>query len=79
MPNVRRLSCEEALQRLHEYLIHGLPASDATEVERHLEACRACFSRAAFEKQLKERLAATGREPAPETLQKRIRELLRCF
>lgn len=80
MPNeVHNLSCEEALKRLYDYLSHGLSASDSAEVEHHLKACRACFSRAEFEKQLRERLAAIGHEPAPEALQKRIRELLRGF
>lgn len=76
---VRNVTCEEALKRLYDYLSHGLSAADAAEVEHHLQICRACFSRADFERQLKERLAAIGREPAPEALQKRIRELLRDY
>jgi len=79
MPDIRKLSCEEALQHLYEHLDHALAATDAAEVEHHLETCRACFSRAEFEKRLKERLAAIGRERAPGALQKRVRDLLRRF
>ncbi|HZP94655.1 MAG TPA: zf-HC2 domain-containing protein [Burkholderiales bacterium] len=79
MPDVRKISCEEALQHLYEHLDHALTANDAAEVEYHLKTCRACFSRAEFEKRLKERLASIGREQAPEALQKRVRDLLRRF
>ena len=79
MAEVRQISCEEALQHLYEHLDHALTAADAKEVEHHLETCRACFSRVEFEKRLKERLAAIGREQAPEALQKRVRDLLRRF
>jgi anti-sigma factor (TIGR02949 family) len=79
MPDVRKISCEEALQRLYEHLDHALSAGDTAEIEHHLKTCRACFSRVEFEKRLKERLAAIGREQAPEALQNRVRELLRRF
>ncbi|HWQ39845.1 MAG TPA: zf-HC2 domain-containing protein [Burkholderiales bacterium] len=78
-PEARSISCEEALKRLYEHLDRALDATEAAEIEHHLETCRACFSRAEFEKRLKERLAAIGREQAPEALQRRVRELLRRF
>jgi anti-sigma factor (TIGR02949 family) len=79
MTEVRKISCEEALQHLYEHLDHALNATNAVEMEHHIETCRGCFSRLEFEKRLKERLTAIGREQAPETLRRRLRELLQRF
>ena len=79
MTSVRKISCEEALQHLYEHLDHALNATNAVEMERHIETCRGCFSRLEFEKRLKERLAAIGREQAPEELRHRLQDMLQRF
>ncbi len=76
MTNVNPINCEEALKHLFEYLDHELDAEHHAQVEKHLRTCRACFSRAEFEKRLKGKLAGLGREAAPASFELRIRRLL---
>jgi anti-sigma factor (TIGR02949 family) len=61
MSDIKEIGCEEALRHLFEYLDRELDATRHAEMEHHLHACRACFSRAEFEKRLKARLGALGR------------------
>ena len=70
------LSCEEVIGKLLEYLDRELDAAAQLEVERHLETCRGCFSRAEFERRLRSRVAETGEVRAPESLRRRIRALV---
>jgi anti-sigma factor (TIGR02949 family) len=73
------MKCEQALQLLAAYLDRELDHPDQGELERHLEACRSCYSRLEFEKQLKSRLADLGhREPDP-AFADRIRRAVRQF
>lgn len=48
--------CEEALRKLATYLDRELPGPETARIRRHLETCRSCFSRAEFERRLKERI-----------------------
>jgi hypothetical protein len=48
-------------------------------MEQHLHTCRACYSRAEFEKRLKGKLGAVGKEPTPPEFEHRIKNLLRRF
>jgi mycothiol system anti-sigma-R factor len=72
-------SCEEALKNLFEYLDHQLEEQDREAMNAHLHDCRSCFSRAEFEKRLKEKLAQSGKEEAPAELKQRIRKILQDF
>lgn len=76
MNDADNISCEEALQRVFEYLDRELDARAHGEMERHLHRCRNCFSRTEFERRLKEQLRETGRSEAPVALQRRIGQLL---
>jgi anti-sigma factor (TIGR02949 family) len=72
-----RIGCEEAIRRLAAYLDGELVTADAGEVEVHLERCRSCFSRAEFERRLKERVREDLRMTSvPEEAEGRIRTLL---
>lgn len=73
------VNCEQALSQLLDYLDHELDAARHQEMEAHLHACRACFSRAEFERHLKTKLVAIGREPTPTTLAQRVKGLLHRF
>lgn len=78
MHEPERIGCEEALQRLAVYLDRELDETASTEVERHLEKCRSCFSRAEFERRLKERIQRDLHVAAvPDAYEERIRALLR--
>jgi mycothiol system anti-sigma-R factor len=70
------LSCEEVIAKLLEYLDRELDAAAQLEIERHLETCRGCFSRAEFERRLRARVAETGDAKAPESLRRRVRALV---
>jgi anti-sigma factor RsiW len=73
------MNCEEALRLLAAYLDGELERGERFDVERHLEACRSCFSRAEFERGLQSQLAELGpRQPAPD-FSARIQELVRRF
>lgn len=75
----RSLSCEDVLHHLFTYLDGELDAVTGEDVERHLNACRGCSSRAEFERRLKARLAEAAATGAPETLVDRIRTLIERF
>lgn len=70
------IDCEEALGRLFEFLDHELDAAEQDAVERHLQTCRSCFSRAGFERRLKGKLRDLR---APDAASERVESLLRNF
>lgn len=72
-------SCEDALRLLARHLDRELDDTTHAEMERHLERCRSCYSRAEFEDRLKEDLAALGREPVRPELSARVQTLIRSF
>jgi anti-sigma factor (TIGR02949 family) len=75
----RPIGCEEALRRLAAYLDGELDAPDHRDVERHLEACRSCYSRAEFERRLQSQLATVGRREPDPAFGARLRGLVRRF
>jgi anti-sigma factor (TIGR02949 family) len=79
MSDVRVIDCEEALNRLLDYLDAELAGEPNREMEHHLARCRTCFSRLEFEKRLKAHTAELGHEPVGDDLQQRIRALLDSF
>jgi anti-sigma factor (TIGR02949 family) len=74
-----QMSCEEAIARILELLDRELGPADRHRMDRHLETCRGCFSRAAFERRLRARVAETGDTVAPESLRLRVRALMARF
>lgn len=72
-------SCEDALRVLAEHLDGELEAARERELERHLETCRSCFSRAEFERRLKEKVAAAGRQPVSRVLSERVQTMIQEF
>lgn len=79
MNEISLINCEEALRRLFDYLDRELDETRCREMEQHLKISRACYSRAEFEKRLKERLPALGSEQAPASFRRRIRQLVADF
>lgn len=75
----RRIRCEEAIRRLAEYLDGELDDREDTEVERHLETCRSCWSRAEFERRIRSQLADLRQDEVDTDFEERIRTLLRHF
>lgn len=73
----RTMGCEEALGKLAIFLDGELDPEESAHVQRHLERCRSCFSRADFERRLKDRIRSELRvEVIPPELETRVRGLL---
>lgn len=73
------LTCEEVIERLFAYLDREVDDTLSSEIDRHLERCRDCFTRAEFEKKLRAKVAGTGRVKAPHHLRRRIKGLIDRF
>lgn len=70
------LTCEEVIEQLFAYLDEELDGERLAAIDRHLERCRDCFTRAEFEKRLRARVQETGTAPAPRRLRQRLRKVL---
>jgi mycothiol system anti-sigma-R factor len=72
-----RLTCEESLELLMDFLKRELPPEIAASVEKHLNECKPCERHARFETRfvflIEKRL---GRAPCPEQVKARILESL---
>lgn len=79
MTTIEVRNCEDALRLLAAHLDRELEAPVHQQVERHLETCRSCYSRAEFERGLKQSLAALGHEPVRPALADRVHSLIRKF
>lgn len=74
------MNCEETLEKLWQFLDKELDGASSGELERHLEECRHCFSKAEFEQRLRAivRRSCSG-EQAPPELRERLRRLISLF
>jgi anti-sigma factor (TIGR02949 family) len=79
MSNSMPLNCDEALRLLAAYVDDELHPGAHEGLERHLEMCRSCFSRAEFERRLKGEINRLGREEIPPSFEQRVRQLLGSF
>lgn len=71
------MDCEQALQRLSQYLDRELDTMSSVEMAWHLAECRGCFSLAEFEHRLRALVRRSGEsEPVPPALRRRLNELL---
>jgi len=79
MSDPRPITCDEALRLLATFLDGELHAGEQERVERHLEICRSCFSRAEFERRLKAEVGRLRRDDVPPAFEQRVRRLLGAF
>jgi anti-sigma factor (TIGR02949 family) len=73
------ISCEAVIERLLEFLDRELDADAQRAIAQHMEVCRACYSRAEFERRLRARVAETGKVSAPESLRRRVRAIIERY
>lgn len=73
------IRCEEALEKLWEYLDRETEGEDHVNVEQHLRTCRDCCSREEFAKRLRERIRTACDKKAPDELARRIQRLLEHY
>ena len=73
------INCEEALKRILAFIDHELADAEREGLERHLSACRSCFSRTEFERHLKGKLRDLASHDTPGTTRDRIKALINTF
>lgn len=64
--------CEQALDRLFEYIDHELPEEQLTQIGEHLRECPPCEAEHRINEKIKNLVARTGGDVAPEALRDRI-------
>jgi mycothiol system anti-sigma-R factor len=70
------LSCEQVLQDIWSYLDRELTEADLSHVQKHLDLCRACFSRIEFERLLRDAMRTKTNHCCPEKVKARIKKIL---
>ena len=71
------ISCEEALERIHEFMDGELDDVSREEVAAHFEVCARCYPHLRFEERFRERVQAAVRRPeVPEGLRSRVLGIL---
>lgn len=69
------IRCEDALERLWDFLDGELPPSNEDEVRRHLEVCSRCYPRYDFQRAYFELMRRVrGRDSVPGQLRRRLFE-----
>lgn len=76
---VEDVSCLEVIDHMHAYLDGELGAKTVAELEGHMQHCRACFSRAEFEKAVSEKLKREGGDETPDALKDKVNKLIDLF
>jgi mycothiol system anti-sigma-R factor len=67
------MTCEEAVNKLYEYLDRELNHATAEQLEKHLEICKLCCNHMEFEKSMKELVQKSCvQEKAPPFLKNKI-------
>ncbi len=72
------ISCQEALERLYEYLDGELTARSSDDVRHHIEVCEACYPDVRFTTEFRDALhrAARGQPLCPDELRRAIGAML---
>ena len=69
--------CEEALDRLFEFIDGELTPGEVEQMATHLKECPPCEAEHKLNEKIKTRVAATGGECAPDALRDKVLESLR--
>jgi mycothiol system anti-sigma-R factor len=71
------MTCEEAVQKLFEYIDKELDGASAAQIDKHLDLCRLCCDRFEFENSLKKIVQKSCfNEKAPPILKQKIQDSL---
>jgi anti-sigma factor (TIGR02949 family) len=66
------IDCGEVMEQLYEYLDGELDAERVERIRAHLEVCKRCYPRYAFEKAFLRFLAENGRAETPPRLRRAV-------
>ena len=72
------IDCEQALAQIFEFIDHELSAHEREAMQAHLHTCKSCFSRAEFERRLKQKLTGLREQATPDA-QQRLQKLLKAL
>jgi len=64
--------CQEALDRLFEFIDHELPDEDLARIGAHLKECAPCEAEHQINEKIKRRVSLTGDDVAPEALRAKV-------
>ena len=78
MKKPRTLDCEQALAQIFAFIDRELKADEREAMQEHLHTCKACFSRAEFERRLKKKLGGLREHASPDA-QARIEKLIKSL
>jgi anti-sigma factor (TIGR02949 family) len=73
------IDCEQALRKLFDFLDHELEDDERDAMQRHISTCRSCYSRANFERRLKDKLIQLRHGEPEHDANERIKRLLQSF
>ncbi len=79
MKKGKPIDCEEALLRIFDLVDSELKGEERAAMEQHLQACKSCFSRAEFERRLKQKLKALRAAEPTAGARQRIEKLLKAL
>ena len=65
-------SCDEALDRLYEFIDNELPPEDLRRVADHLQECSGCEAERRVNQRIKELVSGCPKEAAPDDLRARV-------
>lgn len=77
MSDTKKITCEEALRQVFEYIDQELDGHKHDEMDQHMSVCRSCFSRLEFEKHLRTHVRSASQEQASDALKHRIKGLIK--
>jgi hypothetical protein len=70
------IGCEEALERMFEYIDGVLAGRPLSELEQHIETCKGCLKKVEFQLKLKKRLINVKPVSASKHLMERLNFIL---
>jgi anti-sigma factor (TIGR02949 family) len=79
MPESKNIRCEEVVDHLLTFLDGEIEERRRELIERHLEECRSCCSRADFEFALRHKVREVAAKRPSPTLRQKIRQLIDQF
>ena len=73
---IEDIGCLQAIEQLYAYLDDELTEEEKVKFEHHMQHCCSCFSRKELEIKLSKQLQKTADGDVPESLQKRLDDLM---
>ena len=70
--------CEEALDRLFEFIDHELPEDEIHRIGEHLKTCPPCEAEHRINEKIKRLVHTSQQETAPDALRQRVLEAIRA-